>query len=140
MNKSPSYAVRATFAAPTALPAAGAYDTAGAATKLDAPGATRAEVFVQYTRGAAGGAFKVKLLVSDDGTNFFERTVVDTAVSGASNVFTQEFKFPVAAGAPAELRTLLLDVGMCVAFKLLFAEYGVAGTPGTLSATCRMIG
>jgi hypothetical protein len=133
MNKSPLYTLRAS----AVLTAAGAYDTP---TKFDVPLASRAEVAITYTRGASGGAFKLKVLVSQDGTNFVERTVIDSGSmsSGVLNVFTGEFKFPVTSSGSAESRSFILDLSTCVAFKVSFAEYGVTGTPGTLSATMMM--
>lgn len=129
-----------TARASAALPAAGAYDTAGSVTAIDVLRGDAVELFVSYTRGAAGGAPKFKVLVSDDNILFYERTVEDGASlsSGAMLVFTAEHKLPAAASASAELRTYVIDVSTCGWAKFLFAEYGNTGSPGTLAATAAL--
>jgi hypothetical protein len=126
------------------LPGGGVYDTEASAVALavDVRGSRGVELFTDYTRGNVGGAFKVKLLgYNDDAAPAagagFERTIIDggSFASGAVNVFTAEFKFPVAAGAALEKRSLEFLVERVAYVVFLFAEYGLVGTPGTLAAT-----
>lgn len=125
-----------TLRASAALPAAGAYDVAPTPVAVGA--AARLRLFCTYTRGAAGGAFALKIQRSHDGgTTFVDDTVIDgTSLSaGAVNVFTLALKFPVAAGAGAEARGFLVEVDADTHVRVAAAEYGVTGTPGTLAIT-----
>lgn len=126
--------------ASAALPAAGAYDTEASATLVDTRGARQLEVFVDYTRGAAGGQCTLKVLAYNDDpapTNGYERTVLDGAslASGVVNAWTLQVKLPVAAGAALERRSVIFDVGTAAYVRVLFAELGVPATPGTVAAT-----
>jgi hypothetical protein len=127
-----------TVRASAALAAAGAYDTASAATAIDVQQSSSLELFISYTRGGASGSCKFKVLVSDDAVNFFERTVEDGASlsSGTMNVYTAQHQLPAAAGASAELRSYIITVGTAGWVKVLFAEVGNTGAPGTVAATC----
>ncbi len=122
--------------ASAALAASGAYDSTP--TVIACAALAGIEVCITYTRGTTGGAFKMKISVSDDGgTTFFDRTVIDgsSLSSGALNVFTEELKFPVASSGSAERRSFIIDVGQATHLAVNFAEYGATGTPGTLKAT-----
>jgi hypothetical protein len=123
--------------ASAALPGAGVYDTEASAVALavDVRGSRGVELFVDYTRGGAGGAFKVKVLGYNDDPapaagGGYERTIIDGASlsSGAVNVFTAEFKFPVTAGAALEKRSLEFLVERVAYVVFLFAEYGNTGS------------
>jgi hypothetical protein len=125
-----------TYRASAALPASGAYDLAPATIEMGT--SSRVRLFCKYTRGAAGGAFKLKVARSDDGgTTFIDDTVIDgtSLSSGALNVFTLELKFPVAAGAPQESRNFLIEAEIETLVRVAFAEYGNTGSPGTLEVT-----
>lgn len=130
MAKSPIITVRAS----AVLPASGAYDSSPTTIEVDF--AREVEVYITYTRGAAGGAFQVKVLTSADNVTFCERTVIDgnSLASGAMNVYTASYKFPVAASGSAENRSLIVNVNTTKFIQFVFAEYGVTGTPGTLAA------
>lgn len=124
-----------TLRASAALPASGAYDTTANMTAMSVLESDWVELYITYTRGAAGGACQFKVLSSPDGgTTYFERTVEDgsSLSSGAMDVFTAVHKLPVAAGASAELRTYIVPVDTATHVKVIFAEYGNTGTPGTV--------
>jgi len=136
----PSYKIVAgTVArASAALPAAGAYDTAGTATAVSVLDRDFVSIWCTYTRGAADGRAKVKVIASaDDGTTYATVLVTDgTTPSAAMPSYSDERNLPVSTGATAEEWMLPpLDVSCFTHIKVLGAESGVTGTPGALVIT-----
>ncbi len=120
-----------------ALPAAGAYDIAGATFRVNVKDRDVASLWCTYTRGAGGGAAAIKVYGScDNGTTYALCTVIDPAsyTTGTQLLAAAVFKLPVAAGVPAEEWIVPnIDVSAFTHIQVLSAEYGVTGTPGTLA-------
>lgn len=136
MAKTTSFVARAS----AALPASGAYDTTP--TTIDTGYAQGLELCVSYTRGTTGGAVKLKVQVSQDGTAWYDRTVEDGASlsSGAMSCYVAEHKLPVSSGSTAELYTYVVDVSTVRYARVAAAEYGATGTPGTCAINALFAG
>ncbi len=139
---SPSYAkvsgevVRAS----AALPAAGAYDTAGATFRASVVDRDVVALWYTYTRGAASGSAKIKIFGScDNGTTYAPMLIVDTTVApvaGLQNLIVAQFQLPASTGAAAEEGIVPpIDVSGVTHIQVLSAEVGNTGTPGTLLLT-----
>lgn len=122
--------------ASAALAAAGAYDTA-ATVGLSALHCDKLGLSCSYTRGAAGGAAKIKVIVScDNGATFVPLMMVDpTSYSaGVQTLIVAEFKLPASTGASAETYAVPpIDLSGYSHYQVLAAEYGITATPGTLA-------
>ncbi len=125
-----------TVRASAVLAGSGAYDSDG--TEIDVQAYNWMQLYVTYTRGGASGSTKFKILFSDDGENFDDGTVIDGASlsTGTMSVYTAQYQLPAAAGASAERRSLRFPVSTAGWVKVLFAEVGNTGAPGTVAATC----
>lgn len=128
--------VRSVELASAALPGAGAF-TAQAATAIAAT-TTKISYFVTYTRGAAGGYPQFQMLWGN-GTEEGPEMVRDTALIVAQPLgIEQGYQFrmygPTPSGAGAITYVIAFDVpaGATTA-KLLAAELGAVGTPGTIA-------
>jgi hypothetical protein len=129
---------RTAHLASAALPAAGAFTAQTAYTIPE--GIKRIAYLVTYTRGAAGGFVRLRLMWSD-GTDEAREAVVDAAVTvaapnGRQPVYLSELDGPVPADGSVIRWTVEATVpaGMLTG-RLLAAEAGVVGTPGTASIT-----
>lgn len=135
----PSYAKVAgtVVRASAALPAAGAYDTAGASFRVSVADRDVASLWCTYTRGAASGAASIKIYGScDNGTTYALCTVIDPASysTGTQLLAAAVFKLPVASGSGAEEWIVPnIDVSAFTHIQVLSAEYGITATPGTLA-------
>lgn len=116
------------------LPASGAYTSQTAYTVPD--GVNFIMFYVTYTRGAASGQAKCKVMVGN-GTEEGPLVVVDPSVS-ASEPFSQqtirggEFKGPVPQDGSAITFVVPVSIrGGITTIRLLAAEVGVTATPGT---------
>jgi hypothetical protein len=121
-----------------ALPGAGAFTAQTAYTIPE--GIKRIAYLVSYTRGAAGGFVRLRLVWSD-GTDEAREAVIDAAVTvaapnGRQPVYLSELDGPVPADGTV-IRFVVeatVPAGMLTG-RLLAAEAGVVGTPGTASIT-----
>ena len=120
-----------------ALPAAGAFEDVADATTLDTRGCSFVGLLCKYTRGAVGGAAKLRVYDSADGTVWHARCVLDASsyTSGELDAHTFAIKLPVSAGANEEQHSFSVDVALARYVRFTAAEYGVAGTPGTLAVS-----
>ncbi len=139
-----SVETKITARASAALPAAGAYDTAP--TEFRMSSLRYLNLFILYTRGAAGGAYDFLIEVSPDASGSAWYTVVlkteATVVintDAQSNVQREAIEYG-AVGASAEgIMFGPLDLGRAVErVRIPFRETGVAGTPGTLAAVAML--
>lgn len=134
---SPSYLDLQTARATVVLPGAGAYD----ATPIELPCQEYdfMTLYIAYTRGDTGGAFKMKIEVSPDssGDTWYRSTVYDAgAVAGGSDttsLFQREELQYTATGATVEkvVFHVTLDSGV-QRVRIPCAEAGAVGKPGTL--------
>lgn len=134
---SPSYLDLQTARATVVLPGAGAYD----ATPIELPCQEYdfMTLYIAYTRGDTGGAFKMKIEVSPDtsGDTWYRSTVYDAgAVAGGSDttsLFQREELQYTATGATVEkvVFRVTLDAGV-QRVRIPCAEAGAVGKPGTL--------
>lgn len=134
---SPSYLDLQTARATVVLPGAGAYD----ATPIELPCQEYdfITLYIAYTRGDTGGAFKMKIEVSPDssGDTWYRSTVYDAgAVAGGSDttsLFQREELQYTATGATVEkvVFRVTLDAGV-QRVRIPCAEAGAVGKPGTL--------
>lgn len=134
---SPSYLDLQTARATVVLPGAGAYD----ATPIELPCQEYdfMTLYIAYTRGDTGGAFKMKIEVSPDssGDTWYRSTVYDAgAVAGGpdtTSLFQREELQYTATGATVEkvVFRVTLDAGV-QRVRIPCAEAGAVGKPGTL--------
>jgi hypothetical protein len=125
--------------ASAALPAAGAYDTAGATFRANVSDRDTVSLWCEYTRGAASGGAAIKVYGScDNGTTYALCAIVDPTSysSGTQTLIGAIFKLPLATGASAEEWIVPnIDVSAFTHIQVLSAEYGITATPGTLQIT-----
>jgi len=134
---SPSYLDLQTARATVVLPGAGAYD----ATPIELPCQEYdfMTLYIAYTRGDTGGAFKMKIEVSPDssGDTWYRSTVYDAgAVAGGSDttsLFQREELQYTATDTTVEkvVFHVTLDSGVR-RVRIPCAEAGAVGKPGTL--------
>jgi len=134
---SPSYLDLQTARATVVLPGAGAYD----ATPIELPCQEYdfMTLYIAYTRGDTGGAFKMKIEVSPDssGDTWYRSTVYDAgAVAGGSDttsLFQREELQYTATDTTVEkvVFHVTLDSGV-QRVRIPCAEAGAVGKPGTL--------
>lgn len=124
------------------LLAAGAYDVEATSVLLDVRNSAQIELFVDYTRGGAGGAFQYRLVCYQDDPApalGYDRTVTDAplaATAGSLNQFSVQYKQTALTAGLEKRSSGPLDVSTCAYVRVLFAEVGNVGAPGTLAATC----
>jgi hypothetical protein len=127
---------RTVYAPSTALPAAGAFTNPSAYT-IQA-GIRYVTFWITYTRGAAGGFALLKVLFSN-GTEEGNDIVIDQSVTVAQPFGTQPiYEQVIQAPAPADANPIVFVLPVKVAVgstnvRLLAAEGGVVGTPGTMA-------
>lgn len=121
------------------LPAAGAYDTP---LEMACPGFQTATLFVEYTRGGAGGAITLKPELSPvaSGDAWHQAShFSEPAIAGGSDTvaLTQREAVKYAAtGATIEKFTVTLALnGAVERLRVACAESGAVGTPGTAKIT-----
>jgi hypothetical protein len=120
------------------LPAGGAYT--GQPAYSIPRGIRDVTFYVTYTRGAPGGYPSVRLLWGD-GTTESQETIIDVHTSGteptsAQNLFLQEMNGPVPAdGNPISFIVEGSVPGGASTARLIVAEKGAPGTPGTAGIT-----
>lgn len=140
---SDTYLDQQTARASAVLPAAGAFDSAP--TALQCPGFDFVTLYLKYTRGGAGGAFKFKIEVSPDssGSVWHQAGLYSpgTVTAGADTVSTEQREAVSyqATGASAELFVygpVELN-GTVERIRINAAETGAVGTPGTLEIKAR---
>jgi hypothetical protein len=122
------------------LPAAGAFT---GQTAFDVPEGTKELLlYCTYTRGAAGGFPRFQPMYGN-GTEEVQSMVIDSSSftaaavpQGRYNVFQEQINGPIpAAGTPILYCLRVCMEGGNTTFRLLAAEAGVVGTPGTLAIT-----
>ena len=122
--------------ASAALPAAGAY-TAQTAHKLEDRSITELTFHITYTRGAAGGYPQFKIEWGNGTEAGISQIVGAATVSGSTavrplydEILDIQGLHPSSAAAVTSAMTLYVPRGVTT-FRLLAAEVGVVGTPGT---------
>jgi hypothetical protein len=141
----PAVVARTVHLASAALPAAGAYS----AQALYAPGAGLSRYiafWITYTRGTANGRPKFKVEWSN-GTEtaatelVIDETLTTSAPSASQNAYLSEILGPAPANGSAVTYLLVLqnNVG-ATGVRLLAAEAGVVGTPGTCAIAITGVG
>jgi hypothetical protein len=127
---------RTVHLASAALPAAGAF-TAQAAFAVSS-GVGEIAFWVTYTRGAAGG-FPIFHVLFGNGTEegqdiTVDATIVPTAPQGRQQFYMQELAGPIPAGAGAIDYVIPVRIPRgATTVRMLAAEAGVVGTPGTIA-------
>jgi hypothetical protein len=130
----PSRVPRVEHLASAALPAAGAF-TSQSAYSIPS-GAQFVTCWVSYTRGAVGGYAKLRALLGN-GTEEGIAPVVDPTITasqpyGQTPIYPNELIGPQPQDGSAVIWLVTFDVrGGATTFRLLAAELGVTGTPGT---------
>lgn len=131
---------RATHIASAALPAAGAF-TAQAMESLPA-GAKQLHMLVTYTRGAVGGypVFRMQWGTDEDTTDGYHELIRDlsqfvgSGAVGQAPTYIEEIPGPIPDNASALKYVLSFNVPYgATKFRLIGAEEGVTGTPGTVA-------
>ena len=136
--------VLAAARASAALPAAGAWDATP--TTIITAGADRLTLFLNYTRGAAGGAVDIQILASPysiaglvpaGGAQWVTMTLYESGgvVAGADSqsLIQREYLTYTSQAAAAEAFTYgPLDISGIERIQVRARESGVVGTPGTL--------
>lgn len=140
---STTYLDQQTARASVPLPAAGAFDSAP--TALACPGFDFLTLYFTYTRGGAGGAFKFKIEVSPDSSGsvwhqaalYSPGTVTPGSDTGSTT--QREHITYQSTGAGAELFVYgPVEMGGTVErVRIVAAETGAVGTPGTLKIEAR---
>lgn len=126
--------------ASAALPAAGAFDTSP--TVMRCPAFQKVTLFIEYTRGGAGGKVKVKIETSPVNTgdvwHMPDLYNPATPVAGADSVspIQREYLEYGATGAAIEKHEIPVYLGGAVErLRIACAESGAVGTPGTCKIT-----
>ena len=134
---SPSYLDLQTARATVVLPGAGAYDAAPI--ELPCQEYDFMTLYIAYTRGDTGGAFKMKIEVSPDssGDTWYRSTVYDAGVvaggSDTTSLFQREELQYTATGATVEKVVFHVTLNAGVQrVRIPCAEAGAVGKPGTL--------
>lgn len=123
------------------LPGAGAFDVAPVA--MPCPGFEQVTLFIEYTRGGAGGDVQFKLEASPVGSgDVWHQLSAFTgaaAVSGAdtvSNVQREEIEYGSTGAAIEKFTYGPVQLGGAVErLRVPCQESGAAGTPGTCKVT-----
>jgi len=119
-----------------ALPAAGAFLTPG---QFTVPaGITEIAFWVTYTRGAAGGFPYLQVLFgngTEEGNDIsIDQTVVVVQPVGTQNIYDQQLAGPIPASAAAITYVIAVKVPRgATRIRMIAAEGGVPGTPGTIA-------
>ncbi len=129
-----------TARASAVLPAAGAYDAAPL--ELFCPGFNWSTLFVEYTRGGAGGAVTLKIEVSpvSSGDHWFSVSHYGEGVNAVnsntlSTVQMENIKYG-AVGATIEKFVISVELRMAAErIRVSCCESGAVGTPGTTKIT-----
>lgn len=131
-----SRVARAVHLASATLPAAGAYTNQ---TAYAIPVGVKSVSFIlTYTRGAAGGQAKYRILVGN-GTEEGDLSVVDVTLVASQPFASQQMygqvllgEIPQSASAVSQELTVNIQGGWTT-IRVIGAENGVSGTPGTLA-------
>lgn len=124
------------------LEPAGAYDPDAKTLAVLMSDYSLAELRIQYTRGAPGGQAKFMVFVSNEefGT-YYPRSIDDASIHvtqprSFSDLYQSEKLMPIPADALPMRITYMIDVATAMWIKVIFAEVGVIGAPGTVVADC----
>lgn len=125
--------------ASSALPALGAWDDAPTPLSLDAY-VQSVTAWVTYVRGAEGGRVALRAETSPDGVNWYATTIGGGTLTASGPVSTMELAVlaylgPVPDDDGAIRFTVSFDVAGARHVRLVTAEAGVTGTPGTVAIT-----
>lgn len=122
------------------LPAGGAFDTTP--TEMQCPGFTQVTLFVEYTRGGAGGdvQFKVELspVYTGDVWHQVGQYAAAAVASGSdvvSNVQRQEVEYGSTGAAIEKFAFGPIDITGAERMRVNCQESGAVGTPGTCKVT-----
>lgn len=132
-----------TARASAALAAAGAFDAAPL--ELACPGFQKVMLYIEYTRGGAGGDVQFKVEISPVNTGDHWHQIGQYAgaaiVSGSdvtSNVQRQEVEYGSTGAAIEKFSYGPLDLGGAVErLRVVCQESGAVATPGTCKVTAR---
>lgn len=115
------------------LPAAGAFTSQAVYTVPE--GVTGVTMYVTYTRGAAGGQVKLRPEYgngTEAARGFATTALVVSGDTLEESIAFRDFVAPVTTDANPQVFAIEIDVPPgCTTIRLLAAEKGVTGTPGT---------
>jgi hypothetical protein len=125
-----------------ALPGAGAYTTAQAWHTLEDQSVTEVTFYLTYTRGAAGGYPQFRVELGNGTESGVEQVIAEspTIVGAVATRSIYDETLDVQALHPSDANAVTRPVTLQIPrgtkkIRLLAAEVGVVGTPGTCAIT-----